>query len=190
MEISVTVNGVSHTSDVEPRTLLVHYVREHLGLPGLRVRLFLGDQTPDRKPPLREVPLVLDTAWIDADAERLVLVWRGRAKIRGPKMPDVQTLFAFTEPMAQPPATQAQAEAMLASTESQLAATVDYVGAEHFLYASDISHWDNEFPENLIDLRNHRDLSDHAKKKFFMKTPRSCSLCKDQRRYSWDDSLG
>ena len=37
MEISVTVNGVSHTSDVEPRTLLVHYVREHLGLTGTNI---------------------------------------------------------------------------------------------------------------------------------------------------------
>jgi predicted TIM-barrel fold metal-dependent hydrolase len=49
--------------------------------------------------------------------------------------------------------------------ESQLAATVNYVGAEHFLYASDIPHWDNEFPENLIDLRNRRDLSEDAKRK-------------------------
>ena len=49
--------------------------------------------------------------------------------------------------------------------ESQLAATVNYVGAEHFLYASDIPHWDNEFPENLIDLRNHRDLSEEVKRK-------------------------
>ncbi|HUC97609.1 MAG TPA: amidohydrolase family protein [Candidatus Polarisedimenticolaceae bacterium] len=49
--------------------------------------------------------------------------------------------------------------------ESQLAATIDYVGAEHFLYASDIPHWDNEFPENLIDLRDHRHLSDDAKRK-------------------------
>lgn len=37
MEISVTVNGVTQTSDVEPRTLLVHYVREHLGLTGTNV---------------------------------------------------------------------------------------------------------------------------------------------------------
>ncbi len=37
MEISVTVNGVSHTSDVEPRTLLVHYVREDLGLTGTNI---------------------------------------------------------------------------------------------------------------------------------------------------------
>ena len=37
MEISVSVNGVSHTSDVEPRTLLVHYVREDLGLTGTNI---------------------------------------------------------------------------------------------------------------------------------------------------------
>jgi carbon-monoxide dehydrogenase small subunit len=37
VEISVTVNGVSHTSEVEPRTLLVHYIREHLGLTGTNI---------------------------------------------------------------------------------------------------------------------------------------------------------
>lgn len=37
MEIRVTVNGKQHTSEVEPRTLLVHYVREVLGLTGTNV---------------------------------------------------------------------------------------------------------------------------------------------------------
>jgi carbon-monoxide dehydrogenase small subunit len=37
MQISVTVNGVRHESDVEPRTLLVHYVREVLGLTGTNI---------------------------------------------------------------------------------------------------------------------------------------------------------
>ena len=37
MEISVTVNGVEHTNDVEPRTLLVHYVRDTLGLTGTNI---------------------------------------------------------------------------------------------------------------------------------------------------------
>lgn len=37
MEIRVTVNGKKHTSEVEPRTLLVHYVREVLGLTGTNV---------------------------------------------------------------------------------------------------------------------------------------------------------
>ena len=37
MKIHVTVNGTVHESDVEPRTLLVHYVREALGLTGTNV---------------------------------------------------------------------------------------------------------------------------------------------------------
>ena len=32
--INVQVDGVDHTDDVEPRTLLVHYLREHLGKTG------------------------------------------------------------------------------------------------------------------------------------------------------------
>jgi carbon-monoxide dehydrogenase small subunit len=37
VKIRVTVNGTVHDSDVEPRTLLVHYVREALGLTGTNV---------------------------------------------------------------------------------------------------------------------------------------------------------
>jgi carbon-monoxide dehydrogenase small subunit len=34
MQITVTVNGVPHTRDVEPRLLLVHFLRDELGLTG------------------------------------------------------------------------------------------------------------------------------------------------------------
>ena len=35
--ITVTVNGTERPADVEPRTLLVHYLREGLGLTGTNV---------------------------------------------------------------------------------------------------------------------------------------------------------
>ena len=35
--IHVTVNGTLHTSEVEPRLLLVHYLREKLGLTGTNI---------------------------------------------------------------------------------------------------------------------------------------------------------
>ncbi len=34
MQVTVSVNGQEHTRDVEPRTLLVHYLRDELGLTG------------------------------------------------------------------------------------------------------------------------------------------------------------
>src|SRR3712207_3413419 len=37
MNISVTVNGKAHAHDVEPRLLLVHYLRDVLGLTGTHV---------------------------------------------------------------------------------------------------------------------------------------------------------
>ena len=37
MEISITVNGTEARHDVEPRTLLVHHIREALGLTGTNV---------------------------------------------------------------------------------------------------------------------------------------------------------
>ena len=37
MRVNITVNGVAKESDVEPRTLLVHYLREHLQLTGTNI---------------------------------------------------------------------------------------------------------------------------------------------------------
>ena len=47
--------------------------------------------------------------------------------------------------------------------ESLLAQTVDFVGAEHLIYASDLPHWDGEFPENLEEIRAAEDLSHEVK---------------------------
>jgi carbon-monoxide dehydrogenase small subunit len=37
VQISVTVNGAAHQHDVEPRTLLVQYLRETVGLTGTKI---------------------------------------------------------------------------------------------------------------------------------------------------------
>ena len=37
LRISVTVNGAQQTGEVEPRLLLVHYLRENLGLTGTNI---------------------------------------------------------------------------------------------------------------------------------------------------------
>ena len=37
VEVTVTVNGTAHTHDIEPRTLLVHFIREHVGLTGTNI---------------------------------------------------------------------------------------------------------------------------------------------------------
>ena len=37
IKVSITVNGAATSGEVEARTLLVHYIREHLGLTGTNV---------------------------------------------------------------------------------------------------------------------------------------------------------
>ena len=37
MKVSMKVNGVNRDGDIEPRTLLVQYIREHLGLTGTNI---------------------------------------------------------------------------------------------------------------------------------------------------------
>ena len=37
MEITVTINGTAHTADVEPRTLLVQFIRDSVGLTGTNI---------------------------------------------------------------------------------------------------------------------------------------------------------
>ena len=62
----------------------------------------------------------------------------------------------------------------LESGESQLAATIDYLGAEHFVYASDVSSLGYRIPENLEYLRNHPDLSEDVKEKILLETREPC----------------
>ena len=37
MEVTMSVNGAAHTVDVEPRILLVHVIREELGMTGTHI---------------------------------------------------------------------------------------------------------------------------------------------------------
>jgi hypothetical protein len=60
----------------------------------------------------------------------------------------------------------------LESEEALLPETFRYVGDNHFLYATDIPHWDTEFPENLQKIQKRQDLTDETKNKLCIKTPR------------------
>ncbi len=70
-------------------------------LPGLRPRCFVLDQR-DGGPRFREVLLRLDTLWVDMDAEKLVLVWRGNLPIATRDMEDVDCVYVALEQLSEP----------------------------------------------------------------------------------------
>jgi len=61
-------------------------------LPGKQARCFLQDDES-----FREITLRLDTLWIDAEAEQLVLVWRGSTEVSSNEYEEVRNLLIVDE---------------------------------------------------------------------------------------------
>jgi uncharacterized protein YjbI with pentapeptide repeats len=85
-------------------------------LPGVRVRCFLEDRLPRGERRFREVPLHLDTLWIDAATLKLVLVWRGTADVRTPKMREIDHVLVVAEPLTEGPCRAEEYRAQLAES--------------------------------------------------------------------------
>ncbi len=71
-------------------------------LPGQRVRCFLHEDYKDQAL-VREVPMKVDTLWVDMDAEQVVLVWRGLANVQSEEIEELKHLMVVTEPLAEAP---------------------------------------------------------------------------------------
>lgn len=89
-------------------------------LPGLRPRWFLRQKHKD-KLEFEEVPLRLDTLWIDADNLRAVTVWRGIIGIESLKMREITEHLLVTEALKTPDPGLAHFEAMLERRKAEIA---------------------------------------------------------------------
>ncbi|MCK4789730.1 MAG: DUF2169 domain-containing protein, partial [Desulfobacteraceae bacterium] len=70
-------------------------------LPGLRARCFVSipaepESGEDR---FNEIPLNLDTLWVDMDTEKLVLVWRGWMEVLSEDYEEIEHIFIMSEPV-------------------------------------------------------------------------------------------
>ncbi len=92
------------TGDEEIACDNLHRTHAHFvcGLPRLRPRLFLRDAVGSGLR-VREVALSLDTLWLDMEAEKLVLVWRGLAEIQHKKLKDILDVLLEKEQLDEPP---------------------------------------------------------------------------------------
>lgn len=82
-------------------------------LPGLRLRLFANIRAGDLLT-FREIPVRLDTVWVDVPTEKLALVWRGHINVSTPKMREIEHLLLWTEPRAEPAKPLSHYQALLA----------------------------------------------------------------------------
>ena len=83
------------------------HARYESQLPGVRPRCFLNRLTGGKRGELRfeEVELKLDTLWVDMEAEKLVLVWRGWTAVASEDYEEeIQDVFLISESLSQSPA--------------------------------------------------------------------------------------
>jgi uncharacterized protein YjbI with pentapeptide repeats len=85
-------------------------------LPGLRIRGFLSERMKAGKR-FREVPMNLDTLFVDMDKEILVLIWRGVAIVLSEELTEVEHAVAVMEPLKDAPGPAAKFEALLPPVE-------------------------------------------------------------------------
>lgn len=88
------------------------HARFECKLPGIRVRAFLDLPKGDAIA-LHEVPMHLDTVWVDVSAQKLVLLWRGVTKVSSAKYPEARRAYLVSEAMDTPPRTVGEQEVLL-----------------------------------------------------------------------------
>lgn len=83
------------------------HARYESQLPGIRVRCFLNrmGEVKSGERCFDEVELKLDTLWVDMEAEKMVLVWRGwTAVVSEDYEEEIQDIFFISEALSQSPA--------------------------------------------------------------------------------------
>lgn len=68
-------------------------------LPGIRVRLFVNELKKNilNETQFKEVTMNLDTLWVDMEAEKLVLLWRGITSVQSEDYEEIQHVFIVSE---------------------------------------------------------------------------------------------
>lgn len=87
-----------HFAGIHPRI-----ERVDAKLPALRPRVFAKRRASARGEPFEEVTLALDTMWVDADAMRVTLVWRGSVVIESMRSREIEGILLVDESLHDAP---------------------------------------------------------------------------------------
>jgi predicted TIM-barrel fold metal-dependent hydrolase len=121
----------------------------------LQFTSILMQGVPVRYPRLRWCFLEIGATWLPYWLDRLDEHWELRGDIEAPHLGKKPSQVVRESPIY----------VSLEAEETLLPQAVDYLGNDHFMYASDIPHWDGGFPKNLEGLWEHPGLSQETKEK-------------------------
>jgi predicted TIM-barrel fold metal-dependent hydrolase len=111
-----------------------------------------------RFPKLKMAFLEVGVTWLPYYLDRLDEHWEKRAEQDMPLLPGKPS-EVFRD---------SNLKVSLEGKETLLRETIDFVGVEHLIYATDLPHWDGEFPKNLESLRD-TDILNAAEKKAILR---------------------
>lgn len=118
---------------------------------------------PVRFPKLRLAFLEIGVSWLPYYLDRMDEHWEKRGQRETPLLKRKPSEIVR----------EADVYFSIEAGETLLAQTIDFLGDRHFLYASDIPHWDNEFPHSLERLWAHPDLSTTTKERMLHENARA-----------------
>jgi predicted TIM-barrel fold metal-dependent hydrolase len=119
----------------------------------LQFTSIMGQGVPVRFPRLRLAFLEVGATWLPYYLDRLDEHWEKRGHVDMPFVKEKPSqLFK-----------RSNIKVSIEADEQLLAQTIEVVGVEHFVFATDVPHWDCEFPGNLRHLRGHRGITTEQK---------------------------
>jgi hypothetical protein len=106
-------------------------------------------------PKLKMSFLEIGASWLPYYLDRLDEHWEKRGKVDMPLMTEAPS-EVFRNSLF---------KVSVEGGEKTLLTAIEYCGADHFMFATDVPHWDCEFPHNLKELREMTELSPEVRKK-------------------------
>ena len=115
----------------------------------------LGNGVTVKYPKLRIAFMEIGATWLPYYLDRIDEHWEKRGRVDMPLLKEKPSAV-FKK---------SNIKVSIEAGETLLAETIKMVGPQHFVYATDIPHWDCEFPESLHHLRESEILTGDIKQK-------------------------
>ena len=119
---------------------------------------------PVRFPNVRLPFLEIGATWLPYWLDRMDEHWELRGEVEAPHLKKKPSDIVR----------ESRIYVSLEAEETLLPQTVDYLGDGHFLYASDVPHWDCGYPDNLTGLWENKELSRDTKERIMYHNAKAC----------------
>jgi uncharacterized protein len=155
--VTLCIHGTRHWAHEFGSSILRTFAEVHTyAFPAgimLHFASVIGQGLPIRFPNLRLAFLEVGATWLPYYLDRLDEHWEKRGSNDMPLVKEKPSqLFK-----------RSKIKLSIEADETLLPETIAFAGVEHFVYATDVPHWDCEFPGNLRHIRGHRGLTEAQK---------------------------